>query len=273
MLEPEYSGLGEMSEIRNREEAINTQLAILISSLGVSADAETIRIHGTQRPDVLFQLRGLRVAIEGKFSDVPNAEHVVLGDARKRVSSGLAHIATAAVYPPSLRSTQTAKILNVLKKATLKYRIVSETQESEWFEGTPAALMDALRRAQEALTEDDIVERTAKSLSMRLEGVAGLWMGQAGACDRLSDILGIPKPKGEKAEKAQDRRETAAKVSALVLANAFIFQDQLATSDGRITPLAKLGQEHELVEATATHWKWIWEEINYVPIFQLGIVF
>lgn len=100
--------------------------------------------------------------------------------------------------------------------------------------------MDALRRAQEGLTKDDIVEQTAKSLSIQLEGVAKLWMGQHGACDRLSDILGIKKPKAEDAKKASDRRETAAKISALVLANAFIFQEQLAASDGRVTPLRKL---------------------------------
>jgi hypothetical protein len=56
---------------RNREEVVNTQLAILISQLGVTADAETIHVHGQHRPDVLFELRGLRVVIEGKLADHP----------------------------------------------------------------------------------------------------------------------------------------------------------------------------------------------------------
>src|SRR5438445_12309618 len=99
---------------RNREEVVNTQLAILISKLGVTADAETIHVHGKHRPDVLFELRGLRVAIEGKFADHPNADKVVLEDARKRVRSGIAHIAAAAVYPSELRTTPTAKLLDVL---------------------------------------------------------------------------------------------------------------------------------------------------------------
>ena len=76
-----------MSQHRNREEVVNTQLAVLISKLGVTADAETIHLHGTHRPDVLFQLRGLRAVIEGKFADVANAEQIVLGDARRRVSA------------------------------------------------------------------------------------------------------------------------------------------------------------------------------------------
>ena len=105
---------------------------------------------------------------------------VVLQDARKRVKSGVAHIAAAAIYPLVLRNAPTTKIIDILKTAQLKYRIVSETHETDWFEGDPASLMDALRRAQEALTKDDIVEETAKSLSMQLEGVAKLWEGKEG---------------------------------------------------------------------------------------------
>src|SRR5579871_1344110 len=123
---------------RNREEAVNTQLAILISRYGVTADGETIHVHGKHRPDVLFQLRGLRVVIEGKFPDHPNAQNVVLEDARKRVKSGVAHIAAAVVYPAELRNAPTTKIISVLEKARLQYRIIAETHESDtWFEGPP----------------------------------------------------------------------------------------------------------------------------------------
>ena len=260
-----------MTTQRNREEAVNTQLAILISKLGITANAETIHLHGKHRPDVLFEMRGLRVVIEGKFADHPSAEDVVLGDARKRVSSGIAHIAAAAVYPRAIRSTPTTKLVEALGKAKLRYRIVAETHESDtWYEGTPVALMDALRRAQEALTKDDIVEQTAKSLSLQLETVARLWIGQHGACDRLSRILGITAPKGETSEKTRERRETSARVSALVLANAYIFQEQLARSDTRVDTLRKMAKSADVVSATAKHWRWIWENINYVPIFQLG---
>jgi len=260
-----------MAAHRNREEAVNTQLAILISKLGTIANAETIHVHGKHRPDVLCQMRGLRVAIEGKFADHPSAGDVVLEDARKRVRSGIAHIAAAAIYPKNLRGTPTTKIVETLEVSSLRYRIVSETRESEnWFEGTPAALMDALRRAQEALTEDDIVEQTAKSLSMQLETVARLWIGQPGACDRLSGILKIVPPKDEEQEKAFERRDTAARVSALVLANALIFQEQLAFTDPRVDTLQKLEKAKDIVKMMSKHWRWIWENINYVPIFQLG---
>lgn len=216
-------------------------------------------------------MRGLRVVIEGKFAYHPSADSVVLDDARKRVRSGIAHIAAAAVYPKELRTTPTTKILGILEKSQLRYRIVAEAHENEtWSEGMPAELMGALRRAQEALTKDDIVASTAKSLSMQLETVARLWIGQNNICERLSGILGIFPPKGEKREKANERRETAARVSALVLANAYIFQEQLALTDTRIDTLRKFEKSKDMIGATAKHWRWIWENINYVPIFQLG---
>lgn len=255
---------------RNREEAVNTQLAVLISRLGVTAEAETIHVHGKFRPDVLFEMRGLRVIIEGKFADVPAGRDIVLEDARGRVRAGLAHIAVAAVYPPGLRATRTTDLVDELGRSQLDYRIVTEASESEWFSGTPAGLMDTLRRAQESLTEDDIVQTTAKSLSDRLDGVAKLWAGQKGACDRLSALLGIPIPKRESAEHASARRESASKVSALVLASALIFEEQLAMSDRRVTPLRRLSQASDLVSTVRDHWAWIWEHVDYVPIFQLG---
>jgi hypothetical protein len=103
-----------------------------------------------------------------------------------------------------------------------------------------------------------------------LDGIARLWIGQVGVCDRLSQILGVPTPPGESAEKAEARRETAAKVSALVIANALIFQEQLATTDGRIDPIRKLLSATDVARATQSQWQWIWQNINYVPIFQLG---
>lgn len=260
-----------MSNHRNREEVINTQLAILISQMGVEADAETILLRGKHRPDVLMRMHGLRVVIEGKFADYPAAEEAVLNDARNRVKAGIAHVAMAAVYPEMLRTISTSRVGDSLKESQIKYRIISEFSESDdWFEGNPASLMSALRRAHEALTRDDVVERTAKALSIQLQTVVALWSGQPGACDRIANILGIAPPKKEKPEDSQERRETAAKIAALVLANAFVFQEQLARTDERVTPLRKLDKEEDIVGSAGMHWRWIWKNINYVPIFQLG---
>lgn len=259
-----------MKKPGHREETANTHLAIALSKRGVQADAELILNSGKDRPDVLFQMRGLRVVIEGKFSDFPKARQAVSEDAKDRVRTGIAHIAAAVIYPEHLRKVATPEFAQALEGASLVFRIVTETGETDWIEGSPDQLLDSLRRAQDSLAKDDIVESTARLLSERLEGVAMLWRGQPVVCDRLSNVLGTPAPKGEKKQEADERRESAAKVSALVIANALIFQEQLSQSDERIEPLRKMLDEHDPVGRAGDHWQWIWRNINYVPIFQLG---
>lgn len=256
---------------KHREESVNTQLALILSSMGVMAEAETLLFKGQHRPDVLFTLYGLRVAIEGKFSGQASAENKVLDDARNRVNNGVAHIAVAVIYPEPLRETPTMELGKRLAETVLRFQVISEfSAAGEWFEGAPAEMLAALRRIQSALAQDNLVEKIAKALSMRLEGIADLWSGQAGTCDRLSRLLGFQIHPSETPEQSLGRRRTSAKVAALVIANAMIFQEQLSQVDERIRPLAKLDKESDPAEAAKTHWTWIWENINYVPIFQLG---
>ncbi|MCL2656822.1 MAG: SAM-dependent methyltransferase, partial [Betaproteobacteria bacterium] len=260
------------AKYRHREEVINTYLAILLTRHGVNAEAETIQQSGAVRPDVMFTMGGLRVIVEGKFADVPDADSLVLGDATKRIAGGICHIAVALVYPLALRTASTASLETTLSGSRLLYLIVSETGQTEWAEATPSEVLASLRRVHESLTKDDIVAESARKLSERIEGIAALWVGQAATCDRLSNSLGMPAKKGEKSDERDARHVTATKVASLVLANAMIFQEQLAASggDGRVDSLRSYDKEPDPIATLKDHWHWIWTRINYVPIFQIG---
>lgn len=261
-----------VQSFRHREESVNTTLAILLTRHGVTAESETIHRSGQQRPDVMFVLGGLRVIIEGKFSDTPDAENVVLSDALKRVQSGICHIAVALVYPKSLRTEPTGKLEKTLSTSRLRILIISETGQTEWTEATPSEILASLRRIHSSLTKDDIVAESAKKLSERIEGIASLWIGQPSTCDKLSVLLGMPAKKGETSDERNARRITATKVASLVLANAMIFQEQLAASggDGRVDSLRAYDNVPDPIASLKKHWFWIWTKINYVPIFQIG---
>ena len=90
-----------------REEVFNVILAQILEEHGVISAPERIikaRPGMTRRmPDVLVYFRGLRLIIEGKIEDAPNAEENALNSARKRVEEGLAHIGVGVVYPAFLR--------------------------------------------------------------------------------------------------------------------------------------------------------------------------
>ena len=66
------------------------------------------------------------------------------------------------------------------------------------------------------------------------------------------------------------RRQTASQIAALTVANALIFQELLAHEDSRVQPLNRLLDRADFLSATVTHWKFICDEINYVPIFHLA---
>lgn len=260
-----------MTPLRRREEAVNTCFADLLLDLGIAAEAETIQRKGRSRPDVLFSLGGLRVIIEGKFADLPNAKEIVQQDAQSRLNCGLCHIAIAVVYPEALRSANQSDLRWQLTAARLPVLVLSEFEETGWSEATPQEILEIVRRVHEALIRDDVVARAAEKLSERIKSIAEMWLADAATCERLASYLEIrPKAKESGIEREQ-RHSTAAQVASLVLANALIFQEQLATSggDARVLPLGKINEAH-LLDELKSHWNWIWSNINYVPIFQLG---
>jgi hypothetical protein len=68
----------------------------------------------------------------------------------------------------------------------------------------------------------------------------------------------------------QRRRETTAKLAALMLANAFIFQEQLSALDENVEPIGAVLSKRNFINETAQHWQMIIDEINYVPIFKVA---
>jgi hypothetical protein len=71
--------------------------------------------------------------------------------------------------------------------------------------------------------------------------------------------------------KAQARRhQTAANLASLAIANAFVFQAELAEKDHRIKKLRRLLAKPDLRGAVIEHWKYICDKIDYVPIFNLA---
>jgi hypothetical protein len=256
--------------IRHREEVLNTTLAGVLQNHGIEAEPETISAGRKGMPDVLFVFRGLRCVIEGKYDDVANYRDVVSGDAQKRLDNGTAQLAIAVVYKRDLRTVSFANLPSQLQSAEYEFRIFTEAGPQEWSEGPIDLVLAGLRHAQEDLARDDAVQRLAASLSERLVSISTLLADNEVLCDRLTISLGISHDATETPATAQRRRATAAKVAALTIANALIFQEQLSSADGRVSPLRAMLTSTDLASKVGTHWDWICININYVPIFRIA---
>lgn len=176
---------------RHREEVLNTVLATCIGRRGVDADPETILRSGRSRPDVMATMRGLRCAIEGKVADIANAESIVVADAKKRLDQGVAHLAIAVVYPTPLRTVSFNKLPDVLSAATLKFSVLTDSEQVVWHEGAVNEILAELRRAHDVIVRDDILQQAVDTLNIGLAEVTSALVGSRGTCERLIKVLGI----------------------------------------------------------------------------------
>ena len=260
-----------MAKVTHREEVLNVVFAENLARFGVAASPETVnKLKGVSLPDVVFIFRGLRCVVEGKHADVAQARKKVATQAIERIESGLAQITIAVIYPKELRTTAFDKLPDRLANSDFEFAIATEVGLTDWRTGGTAQILDELRRAQQSLAGDDAVQKMAEQLSARLDGIANIFLAQPVVCDRLTKILGVGSPTNETADDADKRRETSAKVAALTIANAFIFQEQLSAADERVKTVQALLKASNLLTATREHWTWICEEINYVPIFRVA---
>lgn len=186
-----------------REEVLNVVLAELLSERGLVSVPETVlrRQEGTRLPDVRVVFRGLRTSIEGKFSDVPNAKAIAIGQAKERVDEGIAHIGIAALYPPSLRAARRMSELHeALAVAELVVAVYSEATEPEWVASHVDGLAELLRRTHQLLTSEDVVADAVASIEAAVNRFSQTVLTMPGVLARSADALGIRDVDGEGAK-------------------------------------------------------------------------
>lgn len=179
---------------RKREEVLNVTLATCVAARGMRASPETILPSpdaSHAMPDVIASFRGLRWAVEGKVGDIPNARDLVTRDAKSRVDNGIAHMAIGVIYPADLRETPFASLHKAMEKSIFEFFVYTEAGASDWRTGGVDSMLSELRRAHEALSRDDVVQKAVDQLSVGMDAVANVLFASAATCDRLVDLLGI----------------------------------------------------------------------------------
>jgi len=252
---------------RMREEVLNVELGKVLAEQGVVALAEQLLPEGW--PDVLVVFNGLRLSLEGKVDDQPQASRRVWNDARKRVEQGIAHLSLAVLYPSELRHVPPLRLSNALKSAQLRFSVCTPSAEQpDWQKGDLQILIATLHRAYQRLVSEAEV---AKAVQILREGVKELSQGLSLAgvsAKRVAQPLGIDPATIDSAD--ENLRTAVIQIAALVLINALLFQEELARCNPQIKNLA------QCLEAPSPHrkllevWKSILLEINYHAIFDLA---
>lgn len=264
-----------------RQEVVNVVLAqALWERRLVTEPEQNLRVlaeRARQMPDVIVDLLGLRLAIEAEYGLNAGAEDRAYQKARQRVEDGIAHVGIAVLYPAKLRDVGFSRLKEELAGATLRFSVLAEGtvhvgfplplfpgERPGFVEGGLDDLADALRQCYEQLVRDEVLMRAAEILGGSTERLTGAFQGQPGSVGRFGEVLGL----GRFATAGE--RRPMARIAALVVANAMIFQEILAQRDSRVRSLDQFRGLGQLFWALADQWRFILREINYHPIFHVA---
>ncbi len=167
-----------------REENLNVELASLLVERGLGATAEVKLYVGKQRklPDVLMNVNGVNVILEGKY-DGPSARENLREQCRQRIDKGLAEVAAGVVYDAD-QITRGVLIANQkqirerLRKMPLQVKIWKLGRENGdsydvgWNTVTLDELASAIRDAANNVASEDVLAKAVERIEQGVDRMA-----------------------------------------------------------------------------------------------------
>ena len=240
---------------RNHESIVNDTLGrFLRERCGLSAVAETL--HDGKRPDIVVRLSEGPVIIETEFSPALTVEADALSRLGMDIDGQKVQSVFAVTIPESLRSTSQHHLYDRMASAKLvcqEWRI--DGTAGPKFSGTSVELGEVVRRTtppagslDEAVDALDEGARRAGSKLYSSPGTVG----------RISTVFGA------------DPSNEVANMAALVIINAMVFQERLASNEMAFQPVNKAMEDGRFSRMKLLL---AWEQIldiDYYPIFSMA---
>lgn len=179
-----------------REEVINVKLADVLNARGLEAEGETIHAQG--RPDVLVNLQGIKLVVEGRLE---NQKKTLFVDAKNRIEQGMCEISLAVCYPKGLYETPQKHLVAELEKTKfdgcLFYYAKSEIKSEEFSAKPIGDLADLIRNAVTLIVDNDVLRDQVRSVEKMMTEVVSkasatsLFFKSDALKARLAKALGI----------------------------------------------------------------------------------
>ncbi len=240
---------------RSHETIINDTLARLFRErCGLSAVAETL--HDGKRPDIIVRLSEGPVILEIELEPALTVEADALSRLGMEIDGRRVHNVFSVTVPGRLRSTGQQHLYERMVGATLVWQ--------EWrIDGTSGPKLSGT-----AMELGNAVERTSPPAGDLDEAVDALDEGARRAGSRLYSSPGtlgrVSKIFGA------DSGDEAANMAALVIINAMVFQERLASNEAAFQPVSVAMRDGRFSRMTLLQ---VWEHIlsiDYYPIFSMA---
>ncbi len=240
---------------RSHESVINDTLArFLRERCSLSAVAETL--HDGRRPDIIVRLPEGPVILETELEPALTVEADALSRFGMEIDGRGVQNVFAVTVPEALRSTSQRHLYERMAGATLiwqEWRV--DGTAGPKLSGTPIELGDAVRRTApppgDIDVAVDILDEGARRAGSQL-------YSSPGTLDRVAKVFGT------------DPGDEAANTAALVIINAMVFQDRLASNEAAFQPVSAARRDGRFSRMTLLQ---VWEHIlsiDYYPIFSMA---
>lgn len=240
---------------RSHESVINDVLAGLFRErAGLVSASETLR--GGPRPDIIVRTQDGPVIVEVELDPGRTVEADALSRLGMEIDGRKVQVVFAVVVPEEMRTVPQQHLPVRLAAINLRWR--------EWrSDGTSGPMMTGLlaalaRSVQQATPPSGNLEEAVDTLDTGARRAGAQLYGSPGTLARVAAVFGTP-PGDE-----------AANMGALVIINAMVFQERLASIHPDIRPLETTRDQGRISKtALIRAWDAILE-IDYWPIFKMA---
>ena len=240
---------------RSHESVINDTLArVLRERCSLSAVAETL--HDGRRPDIIVRLPEGPVILETELEPALTVVADALSRLGMEIDGRRVQNVFAVTVPGRLRSTSQQHLYERMAGATLvwqEWRI--DGTSGPKLSGTTMELGNAVERTSPPVGDldeaVDALDEGARRAGSRL-------YSSPGTLGRVSKIFGA------------DPGDEAANMAALVIINAMVFQERLASNEVAFQPVSAAMRDGRFSRMTLLQ---VWEHIlsiDYYPIFSMA---
>ena len=240
---------------RSHESIINDALARLLRERsGLDAVAETL--HGGRRPDIIVRLAGGPVVLETELEPAPTVEADALSRLGMTINGGKVQNVFAVTVPGQLRAVSQQYLFERMAAATLiwqEWRV--DGSSGPKVSGTPLELGNSVERATPPACD---LDEAVNALDEGARRAGAKLYASPGTLGRVARIFG------------SDPVDEAANMAALVIINAMVFQERLASREAAFQPVGAAMERHGLSRIRILRmWDYILD-IDYYPIFSLA---
>ena len=240
---------------RSHEEVINVALARLLRErVGLTTAAETL--HGRARPDIVVRRADGPLVLEVELEPAATVDADALARLGLEIDGQPVQTAFAVTVPGPLRQTDQRHLEHRLSTASLTWR--------EWrLDGTSGPRLsgdvaELAAAAARAAPPAGNLEAAVEALDQGVRRAGSRLYQSPGTLARVAEVFNAP-PGDE-----------AANMAALVITNAMVFQERLASSTAAIQPTSAARNEGVFSRLRLlTLWDAILE-IDYYPIFNMA---